>query len=668
MHSPRRFRANLFATFLTLTYGAVAMAEDQSLPTVDVTAETVREDLKPDSFTNPYRTPVSNRAGTENFTAEDIKKMQPKDIFDLLDKATGINVTYQGRKNPFFVKERGGGTFTYIIDGAVLPTVTQRILQRIPLSAIEEFKIVRDSTALTLGPLIGIGASGGGDGLTTGFIIIRTKQPLGNEVSLAISGEKSPNQPFAHKESVFAGRRLGSTQSKDDLNGYIAGFLSNLSRPSVDSWFDGQSGHAQMAKAGFGNETASISLSGFEEKGRFEMQRGVNPANGTLDNSKWYYDPAKTTLKTLSSTVNWSADQVTLASAFGTRFTQVETDASFANTSSTVTSYDEGTSGYSLRHNARFGSTKVHLGTQRTHSWASGATGSTPNVRWSSTVQGYAATVEQALLDESVSLDAGYRRDSKHVDTTDTTVRMNNVDLPPASAASLGGRWAITPVYAVNARYFEGKQGSASGNFSMQPTPGTTLDPEKQRRKELALEGKFTPGFSSTLTWFDVYIQNQKTQTSTAYTYNGAQYYYYSESDNQRSGNELLIRGNLAARTNYKASWTHMYRNISSNANAMSTSPQNLYDLSFSHGWDEYTGNFSIKRVDSYLSASAAVGGYTRIDANIIRDFTFLGGSWSTIFYGRNLTNKQYVSMAKSTTMLYPDRGRVLGIELRMDY
>ena len=679
MLPPRHFQVKLIVTLLTLSLGGIAQAEDQSLPSVDVTAEAVREDLKPDSFANPYRVPVSNRAGTETFTAEDIKKMQPKDVFDLLDKATGITVTYQGRKNPFFVKERGGGSFAYIIDGAVMPTVTQRILQRIPLAAIEEFKIVRDSTALTLGPLVGIGASGGGDGLTTGFIIIRTKQPQGNEVSLAVSDEKSPGQPSSHKESVFAGRRIGAPVGKDGLNGYIAGFLSDFNRPSLDTWFDGQNGHAQMAKTGFGNEKASFNLSGFEEKGRFEMQRGISPTTGALDNSKWYYDPAQTTVKTLSGTVNWNPDQVTLASAFGTHFSQIETDASFATATKSASSYDERTSGYSLRHNAKFGSTNVSLGTQSTHSWATGASGPTPNTRWGSTVQGYAATVEQALLENRLSLDAGYRRDSKHVDTTDTTVRMNNVDMPPATALSLGGRWAMTSVYALNARYFDGKQGSTGSNFSLLPTPGTTLDPEKQKRKELALESKFSPAFSSTLTWFDVMIENQKSQTSTAYTYNGAQYYYYTESNNQRSGNELLVRGSLAPRTTYKASWTHMYRNISSNASVANTNPNNLYDFSISHGWEAYTADFSIKRVDSYLGSNAAgptgtgtaanvmIGGYTRIDANLIRDFNWVGAAWSATLYGRNLTNKQYVTQ-QGPTGLYPDRGRVLGIELRMDY
>lgn len=676
---PRHIKINLATSLLALGLGSAAQAEDQSLPTVDVTAEAVRADLKPDSPANPYRLPTSNRAGTETFTAEDIKKMQPKDVFDLLDKTTGITVTYQGRRNPFFVKERGGGSFTYIVDGAILPTVTQRILQRIPLAAIEEFKVVRDATALTLGPLIGVGASGGGDGLTTGYIIIRTRRPKADEVSIALSAEKTPGQYLAYKESLYGGKRLGAPAESSDLGGYVAGFASKLDRPSTTEWFDGQNGKSTMGSGGIGNDRASLNLVAFHESGRFEMQRGINPATGALDNSKWYYDPAETSVQSLSGTVNWNGDHTTLASVFKTRYDQKETNASFATATSTSSNYNEGTSGFDLKHNARFDNTYINLGGQRTHSWASGASGSTRNARWSSTVSGYGITAEQRLLDGQLALDAGYRRDSKHVDTTDTTVRMNNIDLPPAKATSLGGRWAVTPVYALNARYFDGKQGSASSSFSMLPAPGKTLDPETQKRKELALEGKFAPEIGVTFTWFDVYIQNQKSQTSTAYTYNGAQYYYYTQSNNQRSGNELLLRGNFAPRTSYKASWTHVYRNISSNASVARTNANNLYDFSVTHGWEEYTANFSIKRVDSYLGSNAAgpngtgtgtpvmIGGYTRIDANLIRDFAYAGGTWSTTLYGRNLTNKQYVTQ-QGPTGLFPDRGRTLGVELKMDY
>jgi len=676
MKLAKNYSVKRLASLIAVLVSGLAHGQQNTLPTVEVSATRQQSDLDPDGFRNPFRLPTSNRAGTETFSAEDIKNLQPKDLFDLLDKATGMTITYQGRKNPFFVKERGGGTFTYIIDGAILPTVTQRILQRIPLAAIEELQVVRDSTALALAPLIAIGASGSGSGLNTGFIIIRTRQPRKDEVSLSASVEKAVSQPTARKENLFAGKHFSDNEDKDGLNGYVAGFISDFQRPSRDDWFDGQNGEAYLLKGGVGNGLFSVNLTGFYESGRFEMQRGISPLNGALDNSKWYYDPAETGLTVLSGTIDWNANQTTLFSAFGTQFHQMEIDASFASSAPVTPSfYDENTSGVSLRHNARFGNTFINLGAQTTHSWALGSSGPTPNTKWDSTVTGYSLSLEQRLFDNRLFFDGGYRQDYKHVNTADTTTRMQNVDLPPASAFSLGSRWLINPMFVLNGRYFEGTQGNSGGDFTLKPQPGTTLDPESQRRWEVAVEGKFLPVFNAAATWFNVNIKNQKSQSTTAYTFNGSQYYYYTQSDNQRTGFELLFRGYFATHSSYKASWTHLTKNISSNASVAGTNANNLYDLTLSHAWSAYTANFSVKRIDSYLGSNLAnsgtpavqIGGYTRVDANLIRDFRWLGVDWSALLYGRNLTNQHYVTQ-QGPTGLYPDRGRTIGVELRAEY
>ena len=674
-----------------VVHNAIAQNDDKTLPTVDVTADAPaemsdvpdaqqpvgRKDLDPDSPTNPYRVPVSNRAGIQTFTPEDIRNLHPRDIFDLLDKATGITVTYQGRKNPYFVKQRGGGSFTYIIDGAILPTVTQRILQRIPLTAIEEFQVVRDATALTIAPLINIGATGGGDGLNTGFIIIRTRQPKQDEISIVVSGEKAVNQPSANQESLFAGKHLGGN-GKDEVGGYVSGLASSLDRPSKDDWFDGQKGKGGMFGAGLGNDRFSVNLMYYDETGRFEMQRGINPKTGALDNSRWFYDPIDTKVWSLSSSLEWNADQTTLASLFSTRYGQKETTGTFTTALPAPANYWERTSGYSLRHNARFGNTYINLGTQSTRSWAEGTSSGfgSLNQRWDSTVTGYGATIEQRLLDEKLFLDAGYRRDEKHVDTTDTSVRMRNIDLPPAQAVSIGGRWLFAPGYALNGRYFDGDQGSSGGDFSLQPLPGKKLDAETQKRWELGIEGSLSSIIKATATWFDVNVKNQKTQTTTAYTNAGSQFYYYTQADSQRSGYELLVQGNFALNSSYKASWTHLVRNQLTGTTGLAANQinaNNLYDLSVTHGFGDYTANVSWKRVDEYYGSNSGtapavkIGGYDRFDANLMRDFRWNGVLFGATLYGRNLGNSHYVTQ-QGPTGLYPDRGRTLGIELRTDF
>ena len=116
----------------TTTQDRDQQARAQQLEPVDVVddAASRRQDLELDSITNPYRIEASARFGTEVLTRKDIQDLKPSDVYDLLDKAVGIDVSYQGRKHPFFIRTRGGGSFTSIIDGAVLPPSTDRILYK----------------------------------------------------------------------------------------------------------------------------------------------------------------------------------------------------------------------------------------------------------------------------------------------------------------------------------------------------------------------------------------------------------------------------------------------------------------------------------------------------------------------------------------------------------
>jgi hypothetical protein len=275
-----------------------------------VTGETsARKDLAPDSITNPFRVETSAQVGSEVFNRDDIQNIMPKDLNDLLDKATGLNVTYQGRKNPFFVSQRGGGTFSYIVDGAFLPPSTNRILYKIPMSAVEEMQVVRGATSLTLGPCIPIGSSNSGSGLNTGYVILRTRRPDTTEVTMKASIEQSTGgQPLAHSESLFVGTSGNVTSSVD---GYVGALASNMDRPSKDTWFDGTSSYGGMVTMGFNVKGLSVHGMAYHDQGRFEMQRGVKP-DGTLDTSKWYYAPLRTTVIAGDATLEWTPNRTAL--------------------------------------------------------------------------------------------------------------------------------------------------------------------------------------------------------------------------------------------------------------------------------------------------------------------------------------------------------------------
>jgi hypothetical protein len=540
--------------------------------TVVDTPASGRADLDPDSLTNPYRVEASARFGTEVFNREDIQDLKPSDVYDLLDKAIGINLSYQGRKSPFFITQRGGGSFTYIIDGAILPPSTNRILYKFPVAAIEELQIVRGATTLTLGPSIPIGASSSGSGLNTGFIIIRTKQPRKTEAVLTGSMEQATGgQPVATSASLYVGTRI---KGASNVEGYLGGLVAKADRPSDEDWFDGRESVNGMANTGFKAGKFNLNFMTYTDNGSFEMQRGVKE-DGTLDTAKWYYDPLETTIYSTDMAFQWSPNQTTLLNLFQVNYEQTEHNDSFASPTTVEKEYEEETRGVGLRHNARFGNTLLQLGGQMSTSTGFGPNTSKSYNKYDTTVTGWSASLEQTLFDGNLILDGGYRQDTKHIKNSATSAANddanNDVDMAPAEIFALGAHWQMTDVYSLDGRYYQGRQGTV-GDFDMRSLSGD-LHPENQDRVEIALAAKLASYFRPALTWFRVDTKNAKSATSTTYELDGATYYYYSESDELRKGVELTVEGDICQNTSYKLSWTHMLDNESTEDGIPPTPP-----------------------------------------------------------------------------------------------
>ncbi|MBN2721581.1 MAG: TonB-dependent receptor plug domain-containing protein [Campylobacterales bacterium] len=654
--------------------------ETKNLDPINVTASEIaeRDDLKTDSVTNLYRVESTAQFGTQVFTQKEIEAYAPKNLFDLLGKANGLELTYQGRRSPYGLEIRGGGSITYILDGAILPSSVSRILQNIPLSAIEEVQIIRGSTALAIAPSIGINSSNSGSGLNTGFVVIRTKQPKKTEGLLTGYMEKAVSQPTANGQNLYLGTRLNSDTS--DLNGYIGGIVSRYDRPSKDSWFDGSDAESGMISGGANIGRFGINMMGYKGSGRFEMQRGVTTA-GVLDNAKWYYDPLKTTVLSSDMSMQWNESQTTLFSLFKTDYEQNEHNENFANTTKSARHFEEKTNGYSLRHNARFGDTLIQLGGQITNSEGFGPNLSSSYNRYDTTVAGWSASVEQKLFNGDVVLDAGYRRDIKHINNSSTNPANDNanidVDMAPANIIAAGALWHINGMFTLSGRYFKGDEGT-SGDFDLKTQGGTPLHAEKQDRIEVAIEANVTPYLKPIVTWFDVDIKNQKKATNITYTDSGNTYYYYTELDSHRRGIELAIKGNIGENTDYQLSWTHMLDNDST-TNGITTddigasSPEDGFTALLSHTWNDYRANISYKYTSDWNESTspmgtlyADLGNYTRIDANIAKDFKLDGYTLTGKLYGRNLGNDHYAT--RYVTGYYYDRGRTLGLELSMAF
>ncbi|GAB6909359.1 TonB dependent receptor family [Desulfosarcina cetonica] len=666
----------------TQTKNSPSQAQQLEPVTVVDENDSRRRDLDLDSITNPYRVEASARFGTQVLTQEEIQDLKPSDVYDLLDKAVGIDVTYQGRKHPFFIQTRGGGSFTYIIDGAVLPPSTDRILYKFPVAAIEEMQIVRGSTALTIGPSIPIGASNSGSGVNTGFVIIRTKQPQKTTATLKGSIEKSTGgHPAATHASLYAGTRYtGSSR----WEGYVGGLAAMLDRPSEDSWFDGRSSKNGMINAGGRFGKVNVNLMTYQDRGDFEMQRGIAD-DGTLSDAKWYYDPLKTKVYSGDMGIHWSPNHSTLFNAFQVDYEQTEHNDSFVSSTTTTKEYEEDTKGFGVRHNSRFGGTLIQLGWQYSNSTGYGPNLSRGYNKYDTTVSGWSTSVEQRLFDGNLILDAGYRQDTKHIDNSSsgrserqaTDDANNDVDMDPSKIFAMGAHLQIADIYALDGRYFYGKQGT-TGDFDMRSETGS-LDPERQDRIEVALSAAFADYFRPTVTWFRIDTENEKSATDSTYDIDGATYYYYEQSDELRQGIELLISGNIGKNTAYQLTWTHMLKSESTSDGETTdaigvTSPENSYLATLSHRWGAYKANLSLKIVDGWTRSGSPMGvadekdlgDYTLLNANIRRDFNIQKCLLSITLFGRNLLDDDYST--RYVTGYYPDRGRTLGAEFSLSF
>jgi len=632
-----------------------------------------REDININSPTNLYRIEKSAQFDTEIITQEDIKIQNPQNIFDLLNKTTGLDLTYHGRKHPYFLNMRGGGNITYIIDGAILPQSADRILYKLPMAAIEEIQVVKSSTTLTLAPSIEIGASNSGSGTNIGFIIIRTKQPKKTEGTLSTYWEKAEGHPSANGQNIY----LGTTFSKNNISGYIGGMMNRFDKPSDNDWFDGNDGRSGMINGGISIGDLTLNLMGYKDEGKFELQKGVD-TQGNISDVEWYYDPLKTSILSFDGNYIWNDNQITLFSLSNLKYQQSEH-------STADRYYEEKSQTYSLRHNGQFNNTFVQLGAQLTKSEGEG-----PNLSYSyndykTTVYGYAISLEQSLFNDKLILNAGYRRDQKDIDhsvASKTQLQFlnnlnanNDVSLAPANVYVLGVLYNLDDRHKINARWMKSNEGGG-GDFNLITQSNEALDEEKQTRWEIGLEGNYSKAFNTQITYFNVDIKNEKVATSNTYTdTDGNEYYYYTASDSKREGIELSLKGVLNEATSYKLSYTRMLDNVTdSEDNIGSSIPKNLYNASLSHKYEKYTFNISAKKVSAYSTSTSAMGvatnvslgDYTRIDANVSKDFVINGLDATFKIYGRNINDDQYAT--RYTTGYYYDRGRTIGAELSLSF
>lgn len=674
-------------------YITVPAIAAEALSPITVSGAVVRPDLAPQSAQNPFRITESSSSHTQTITREEIEDLRPRDVFELLNNATGVIATQGSRKGFSGLSIRGDSNFRWIVDGAYLqPNMAGRIMRSIPVMAIEEVTIVRGASALTMGPMTGSASPGGAP--VDGFVIVRTRKPAkdGGQARLALESFDTV------QAGVWAGNVLGDADTK----GYIAGMINYADTNGPKDKLDNGAGYNLWSSTGAGLFKAGLDTSGwlidfmaYKDDSEFgipnankHFSSGNPPTFGTTGD--WRIDPSKTDVYVISGNRQWGSGHTTLFSLSATESHQVlTTTADALNDNKNIHLH--------LRHNIDFGKSRLVVGGDYQHWNNPSGMNYFESIPREEKTRGWFAQFEHKLFDDRLALDASLRKDTVTVvrgldyytagaqppGGTASPLIYRDRKLPAATFFSTGAGFRLADQWKMTARYGQNKQ--VSNNLN--PVPGVVLGDDEQKKWELGLEGQIAREFNPALNYFHRAVKNEKSVKGFTYTsataatvtcrstvattgaaatrWNGTSDITecYGQDDTVRAGLELTINGAFAERSSYRFGVTDFLKRT----NVEQTTPKTVADLSVTHGFGPYTLTSALKYVTAYKGGSTDaglyLGGYTRLDLGLGYDWKFGSTPIRSSVYGRNLTDKKY-----ETSNGVQDIGRVLGVEFLVGF
>lgn len=675
----RRFAGCALAA---LSLNLPAIAEDVAEADSEARLETVTVLGDDTNTANPVRLPVSARISSQTLTAEDIVRIQPADVFDLLNVGTGVFTTTTGKKAPSNLNIRGDGNFVFVIDGAYMPSfLASRVLKTLPVIAIEEVRIVRSSTALTLSPLVGLVSPSGAP--NNGFIVVRTRQPRETErLARAFIGEH---------DSYEAGLRLGTTFSLGNGEGYVNGVASYATTEGPDGMNLFRDSHSVAVRAGYAGEQFKLDASLIQTWAAFGFQRSTQKLRDSTYNARWTMDPLDTTTVSLNGEFRWNDQNTTIASVANTTSDGTFRQASYVSPVVTVLDNDNELTNFNLRHTLSFGGTKITGGGDFV-SWH------TPTDQFyyeglerEDEVFGYFLQAEQGLLDDRLNLDVGGRIDQVTIVTgfdyylagrgPTNPVRIKDRELPEAKFLSAGASYELAEDWLLNVRYGYSSQGARQ---DVTPFPGVVLEGETREKFELGFEGKVTDWLRPSINYFQVETTNEAAPRDYV-TVAGVQIARYDNTDSKRTGAEAVLAGDWTLKGGaggYRVSATHYFDVLDPSGLLARTQPDTVAEIQLIQDLGQWSAALLGKYVEEYESnafgrctlpggecspamtpAFLPIGNYSTLDFTLSRDLTLADVDMKLTFSARNLTDETY-----ETSLGYPNPGRMLGIELLADF
>lgn len=631
-------------------------------------------------------------AAEQTFTREDIEVLRPRDLFDLMETALGMNITRQGSRVNNFSSNRGGSV-NFLIDGVYLTgNQATRVVGDIPLESVDSIQFVRDASVLSILPVMGFGSRVGTP--TQGVVVINTIRRPGDEDSAAVKASYATYDTW----KASGGFKHSWLDGRLQLNG---GYQHAQSDGKSD-WNNAYRSDTFLLSGGWKDEAFMAMASVFLNKGEREIQRyiGVLPdsavAVGELNSAIWKYDPRDMAVYALNLARYWN-DGHTTALTYGS--SKADGMAWYYDTKTdpaTVPGRDfkDESTDLHLSHTIVGERNTLKVGAQRIEYTA---------------VTEYLATVRPAPREEEIygiyvtdeylvtpawSIDGSIRMDKKHITkggdkyaADGSLVKLSDDTWTDrAYLLSLGTAWQIDPVWRVSGRYA----------YSRTPTPDTittaadqSLSDERLNRWELGVDARLHEAFNVSFTPFYYVVKDAKVARTGAgasiQVFNPDTGGYealgvYTTADEViRKGFELSLKGGFAdGMLGYEVGWSRFKDDSVDADSGQVETPKNRYTarLDWRHG--PWSSTLSALRVDKYChyfrSACLPTGDFTTVNLNVSRRFEH---GITVSLYGQNLTDEHYYTRHKTgngqTTYnlsdgAITDVGATYGVEIGMAF
>ncbi len=277
-----------------------ALAAEQSAKDEQVEMERIGVKAKRDSL--PVYSPVaateSTKLATEIIDSEEIKEVNPIDVYDLISRAAGVEESFQGRKVMNFLNIRGGGGLNLIIDGLFIPSAqASRILAQFPKDAIETVRIIRDSTSLSLGPVKAFASYASAP--NEGCIVITTKRGYRPDGGL-VAEYGALN---THQVQLYHGNKIG------DFDYRLTG--TSIGTEGKSGQYADSNALSLLFSTGYNGPKLKVNSMLFYSNGmrNFQIADGTSPTATNIPH--WGYDPLEGLWFSFNASLLWTPAQIT---------------------------------------------------------------------------------------------------------------------------------------------------------------------------------------------------------------------------------------------------------------------------------------------------------------------------------------------------------------------